>query len=451
MPKSNQIRPKRRHDLDNLRTFLTALVIYHHTAIVYGGIGSWFKSRHFASHTSVALAIFNATNQSFFMGLFFWLSGYLSGNSLSKSSTWDARYSFLSGKWFHLGLPAVLYTVFVHPLSHLLVLFESSGFRLSYKTVLSTLCSYWKQLRGVRGPVWYLATLLSFDMISTFCIPRTISSGTIQQVKRLISNRLAVSSLWISSTVLTFGIRTVYPVGATLPVIAVQPAFLPQYILSYAFGIVSSLTQIPKLATPFTIITTTQEPEDTADTRDTVSSHPITRYTHSALSFPLITAPLMINPYSPCIVTSAAPNFSTSRPDLLGLIGGGSPSLPSFLYTAWNELSFAALGPSLLQYFSQSHNHPTKTGSLFHPRYSYAAFLVHAPVSVALGLAADRILDGFGVVLGLLGAGGQSDKKIWRILGPVLMTIMAGTGNVLGSFALGRLLVDYVPGVGKVI
>lgn len=449
MPKSKQTRPKRRHDLDNLRTFLTALVIYHHTAIVYGGIGSWIKSRHFGGHTSVALAIFKATNQSFFMGLFFWLSGYLSGNSLSKSPTWDSRYSFLSGKWFHLGLPAVIYTAFVHPLSHLLVLFESSGFCLGYKTVLSTFLSYWKQLRGVRGPVWYLATLLSFDMISTFCIPRTISSQAVQQLKKFFSSRLAVSSLWISSTALTFGVRTVYPVGATLPIIAVQPAFLPQYILSYAFGIISSLTQTPKLVTPFT----TQEPEDdTADSSDTVSSHPIVRYAHSALSFPLITAPVMINRHSPPLVatatSSAAQSFSSSRPELLSLIGGGSVSLPSFLYTAWNELSFATIGPSLLQYFSRSHNYPTKKGSLFHPRYSYAAFLVHAPVSIGLGLAADRILGG---VLVLLSGQRVVDNKLWRIFGPVLMTAVVGAGNVLGSFALGRFLVDYVPGVETVI
>jgi hypothetical protein len=435
MPKSSQKISKRRHDLDNLRTFLTALVIYHHTAITYGGIGSWFKSRHFGGHASVALALFNATNQTFFMGLFFWLSGYLSGNRLSKSPTWGSRYSFLSGKWFHLGLPAVIYTVFVHPLSQLLVLFESSGFHLRLETILSTFLSYWKQLRGVRGPVWYPATLLGFDMISTLCIPRTISPQAVQRLKRFVSNRLAVSSLWVSSTALTFGIRTVYPVGATVPVLAVQPAFLPQYILSYALGIISSLTDTPRLVTPFS----SGKPEDTVDTADTRSSHPIVLYTQSALSFPLILAPLMINRYSPA-----------ARFDFLNLIGGGL-TLPSFLYTAWSELSFAAIGPSLLQYFSKSHNYPTKRGSLFHPRYSYAAFLVHTPVAVVLGLVADRIIGG---VILRAAAGGQqqpANNKLWRILAPVLMTAVVGTGNVLGSFALGRFMVDYVPGVSKVI
>lgn len=46
MPRTKSATSKLRHDLDNLRTFLTGPVIYHHTAIVYGGPGSRiFKSQ----------------------------------------------------------------------------------------------------------------------------------------------------------------------------------------------------------------------------------------------------------------------------------------------------------------------------------------------------------------------------------------------------------------------
>jgi hypothetical protein len=139
MPKTNSASSKRRHDLDNLRTFLTALLIYHHTEIVYGGLESWlFKSRFF-NRGSLALVPFNSINQSFFMGLFFWLSGLLSGNRLSKSPTKESRWSFLRTKWFHLGLPAAVYTLMIHPLSIA------------------------------------LATLLSFDTLATLCISYTKS------------------------------------------------------------------------------------------------------------------------------------------------------------------------------------------------------------------------------------------------------------------------------------
>lgn len=120
MPSTTGALSKRRHDLDNTRTFLTALVIYHHTAIVYGGPGSWlFKSRFF-NCGCLALVPFNFINQSFFMELFFWLSGLLSGNRLSNSPTKESRWSFLRSKWYHLGLPAAIYTGMIHPLSVLL-------------------------------------------------------------------------------------------------------------------------------------------------------------------------------------------------------------------------------------------------------------------------------------------------------------------------------------------
>jgi hypothetical protein len=57
----------RKHGLDNLRTFLTALVILHHTAIVYGGSGEWpVRSRCFPPE-SLTLITFNAIDQTFFM------------------------------------------------------------------------------------------------------------------------------------------------------------------------------------------------------------------------------------------------------------------------------------------------------------------------------------------------------------------------------------------------
>jgi hypothetical protein len=51
-----------------LRVVLTALVILHHTAITYGGSGSWFyrEVRDGGSPTSVLLTVFCAVNQSFF-------------------------------------------------------------------------------------------------------------------------------------------------------------------------------------------------------------------------------------------------------------------------------------------------------------------------------------------------------------------------------------------------
>lgn len=71
-----------------------------------------------------------------------------------------------------------------------------------------------------------------------------VSSGTAS------SHLYRVPLLWLSSTASTFFLRLSWPVGTSLPLIAVQPGFLPQYILSYTLGLVSSFTEIPHLLTP---------------------------------------------------------------------------------------------------------------------------------------------------------------------------------------------------------
>lgn len=98
--------------------------------------------------------------------------------------------------------------------------------------------------------MWYLATLLSFDTLATLCIPYT-KSKVVQYSQNLTSSRLAVPLLWLSSTASTFVFRLFWPVGTSLPLIAVQPAFLPQYILSYTLGLLSSFSEIPQLLTPW--------------------------------------------------------------------------------------------------------------------------------------------------------------------------------------------------------
>ncbi|MCY1373061.1 hypothetical protein D9M69_603110 [compost metagenome] len=66
---------------------LTVLVISHHTAITYGGSGSWFYREVTDSGrpSSFLLTLFCAVNQSFFMGMFFLLAGYFTPASFIQA------------------------------------------------------------------------------------------------------------------------------------------------------------------------------------------------------------------------------------------------------------------------------------------------------------------------------------------------------------------------------
>lgn len=139
------IRDSRVHFLDNLRSALTALVIFHHAALPFGGIGSWlYESPYHSQQSSFILVTFVAVNQSYFMGMLFFISGHFSAIAASHKS-WKA---FSLDKLKRLGIPVVVYTLFLQPLVIFIVRWSQHG------PIVPALLEYWKSLNGARGPVW---------------------------------------------------------------------------------------------------------------------------------------------------------------------------------------------------------------------------------------------------------------------------------------------------------
>ena len=64
----------------------TLLVVFHHAAITYGAMGSWFYKEIEPSNTpaSLILTLFVAYNQAFFMGLFFLIAGSLTPGAIAR-------------------------------------------------------------------------------------------------------------------------------------------------------------------------------------------------------------------------------------------------------------------------------------------------------------------------------------------------------------------------------
>ena len=71
--------------LDNLRIYLTVLVIVHHASIAFGVGGDWLVDDPSVDEISpIFLTFFTAVNQSYFMSAFFLLAGYFTPRSLEK-------------------------------------------------------------------------------------------------------------------------------------------------------------------------------------------------------------------------------------------------------------------------------------------------------------------------------------------------------------------------------
>ncbi|MEN6337289.1 MAG: acyltransferase family protein [Phycisphaerales bacterium] len=105
---------RRLYFLDNLRIALTVLVIAHHVGQAYGPTGGAWPIQETAR--AAILGPFFTVNRSFFMSLFFMISGYLMVASYDRSGTGP----FLKGRLLRLGIPLLAFFFLVIPLQQYL-------------------------------------------------------------------------------------------------------------------------------------------------------------------------------------------------------------------------------------------------------------------------------------------------------------------------------------------
>jgi peptidoglycan/LPS O-acetylase OafA/YrhL len=210
----------RNSGIDLVRILATMLVILHHTAIQYGGAGGWFW-REQANASDLLLVMFNAFNQSYFMGLFFLLAGYYTPRSFDRKGA----LNYLSDRLARLGVPLLIFFFVLYPLTEALA--DTSG--------TTTLMARW--LRGVAygprgpGPLWFAIALLFFA--AAYAALRVLRRRPATPANALPSPR--VISLAIVAVGLTaFAVRLIMPVGHEI--LWLQLGFFPSYILLFAAG-----------------------------------------------------------------------------------------------------------------------------------------------------------------------------------------------------------------------
>ena len=405
---------RRNHAFDNLRVFLTALVILHHTSIVYGGAGGWKIHSGCFPPESTILITFTAVDQTFFMALFFFLSGHFTRLQMVRRK-WT-RYTVLRSRLLRILLPAVLYTLLVPPTLYLMVWASGRGESDSVVTnVGSIYLSYWTHLRGINGPVWYLALVMVFDTIAVL-LPRHseyLPAQTIIQHKRFWT-----PIAWITVMLSSFAIRLVYPVGAIWTPLSLQLAYLPQYILAYSGGHLSVATGDIFILLPFQYST----------------RRPLRMLYRS------ITAVLLILGLTSIFEVEVL-GFKFEE---LSKLSRGGWNFPALVYAVWNELGFALIGFSLVGAFIEYGNRQWTYGTLWLPRYSYGAYLLHPVTSVAIDLTVEALM---GCPTGYK----DSRHGFWPLFGPVLMTIVIGSMNIVTAWIAAWGFVSKIPLVQKII
>jgi glucans biosynthesis protein C len=219
--------------IDTIRVILVALVVMVHAAVTYGSIGSWFYVEPGSDGlTQGLLSIFVTLCQAFFMGTFFFISGYFIPGSIDrKGLAW-----FWKDRLLRLGLPFLLFS-FVLAKYPLYVSATRGGrfagslwqFALQYPLALDA------------GPTWFLFALLVLGGV--YSLYRALR-GKAQPLWTGIAlpgtaHLLGFALVMAAAMLLTSQLS---PIGSFTPLfgfIYVQPAFFPQYLMLFAAGILA--------------------------------------------------------------------------------------------------------------------------------------------------------------------------------------------------------------------
>jgi surface polysaccharide O-acyltransferase-like enzyme len=215
--------------IDNLKVILTVLVVLHHTFITYGAPGGWYYSEKTTQTVAqILMTVFVATNQSFFMGFFFFISAYFTESSYHKKGA--AR--FLADRLKRLGIPLVFYSFILSPVLSYLVYRFGEGHNITYMQYLGGF-HHWIDF----GVLWFVAALLLFNLLYVLIMQlfKNVKALPLGQVPCITTTVFFTLTLALGS----YLARCVFPVGWVLNPVGFQLGHFVQYIALFVLGIIA--------------------------------------------------------------------------------------------------------------------------------------------------------------------------------------------------------------------
>ncbi len=221
------------HYIDNIRLFLTILVILHHIMIIYAGSGGWIYQEEREDVISFALGSwFTSVNHSYFMGLFFLISAYFVPGSYDRKG---AR-KFLQDRLVRLGLPLAVYSWIIRPA---LIFAGNSSDPLMSLSFLEWYFQRYFRDYGIigGGPLWFISALLIFSFF--YVLWRKVTQGrfAIQSAQIPFPKNLALVLFAMLLGCAAFVTRIWFPADALFEPLNFQLADFPQYILLFCIGL----------------------------------------------------------------------------------------------------------------------------------------------------------------------------------------------------------------------
>lgn len=216
--------------LDNCKLFLMLLVITYHSAHAYSNLSWIFKDKNCISGISNYLSI----NKAFFMGLFFFISGFFATKSVIKYNTKD----FIKEKAKHLLLPVLFLSFIAVPLYFYISYLNKYNYIsfLKYYIIKYILKGHLSYEHG-----WFLVVLFLFLVVYKIFYNLFINTNKVKNINiNLNLITLLFSAILISA--LTYIIRIYYNENEwikLLGLIGFEPVHIMQYIIMFTLGIIA--------------------------------------------------------------------------------------------------------------------------------------------------------------------------------------------------------------------
>ncbi|MBL0882249.1 MAG: acyltransferase, partial [Chitinophagaceae bacterium] len=209
--------------MDNIKVFLTFLVVCHHAAQAYGPTGGMWPVQD--KLNADYLRYFFFVNASFMMGLYFFISGYFMTYSLQKKTI----SNFIIDRLKKLGIPLVFFTCIVFlPFNYILSNNHESIFQFLYNT-------YFFEPPKAVGHLWFVASLLAYSFLFL------IIKNPIKRFIQLKSFDITYKHIFVYIILLSISsglIRLFYPIDVWKTwLIPVEVAHIPQYLSLFLIGI----------------------------------------------------------------------------------------------------------------------------------------------------------------------------------------------------------------------
>jgi hypothetical protein len=368
---TTRIAPPRDFYIDRLRTIMTTFVILHHAAITYGASGSWFYNELHASGqtSSILLTLFCATNQAYFMGLFFLLAGYFTPNSLDRKG----YKKFISDRFTRLGIPLLAFIFILGPLTAAMVAsHDGKGFWNVFPYL-------WNHAVIINGPLWFAQALLIFSL--AYCAYRAAFGSSLANSRT--PQPVPSYAKWLLCAIVvgaaSLAIRQLVPTGKNI--VGLQLGYFAPYIFLFAIGIAAWrydwLRQLQwKHARPW--ITTL------------------------ALAWPIL----------PVSIAIAMRVFPQGKANF-----GGGHSWPAIIYAFWDPFVSWGLIAAWLLIARAYMNKPSAFWSWLNRR-AYAVYIIHPPVLVGISLLLHSLVAP--AILKFVITGTLSCVATWLIADPLV-------------------------------